>query len=92
MLQIQAKFTGVKWFIEGDIKGFFDNIDHDVMISLLRKRIKDERFLRLIRKFMNAGYLEEWEYHKTYSGTPQGGIKISVHCFINGNVTPYLLQ
>lgn len=74
LLQIQAKFTGVKWFIEGDIKGFFDNIDHDVMISLLRKRIKDERFLRLIRKFMNAGYLEEWEYHKTYSGTPQGGI------------------
>ena len=58
LLQIQAKFTGVKWFIEGDIKGFFDNIDHDVMISLLRKRIKDERFLRLIRKFMNAGYLD----------------------------------
>ena len=74
LLQIQTKFTGVKWFIEGDIKGFFDNIDHNIMITLLRKKIKDERFLRLIRKFLNAGYLEDWKYHKTYSGTPQGGI------------------
>ena len=57
LLQIQTKFTGVKWFIEGDIKGFFDNIDHNIMITLLRKKIKDERFLRLIRKFLNAGYL-----------------------------------
>ncbi|USF31303.1 reverse transcriptase domain-containing protein [Clostridium sp. MD294] len=74
LLQIQTKFTGVKWFMEGDIKGFFDNIDHNIMITLLRKKIKDERFLRLIRKFLNAGYLEDWKYHKTYSGTPQGGI------------------
>ncbi len=44
------------------------------MISILEKRISDERFLRLIRKFLNAGYLEDWTYHKTYSGTPQGGI------------------
>ena len=72
--QIQTVFTGVKWFIEGDIKGFFDNIDHDIMIGILSKRIKDERFLRLIRKFLKAGYLEDWTYHKTYSGTPQGGI------------------
>ena len=72
--QIQGTFTGTKWFIEGDIKGFFDNIDHNKMIEILSKRIKDERFLRLIRKFLNAGYLEDWTYHKTYSGTPQGGI------------------
>lgn len=72
--QIQVCFSGVKWFIEGDIKGFFDNIDHDVMVSILGERIKDERFLRLIRKFLRAGYLEDWKYHNTYSGTPQGGI------------------
>jgi len=72
--QIQRTFTGTKWFIEGDIKGFFDNIDHNKMIEILSLRIKDERFLRLIRKFLNAGYLEDWTYHKTYSGTPQGGI------------------
>lgn len=74
LLQIQAKFTGVKWFVEGDIKGFFDNIEHNVLINILRKRIEDERFLRLIRKFLNAGYMEEWRFNKTYSGTPQGGI------------------
>ena len=72
--QIQARFTGVKWFIEGDIKGFFDNINHAVLIEILKERIADERFIRLIRKFLNAGYIEEWVYHKTYSGTPQGGI------------------
>lgn len=72
--QIQRNFTGTKWFIEGDIKGFFDNIDHNKMIEILSKRIKDERFLRLIRKFLKAGYLEDWKYHNTYSGTPQGGI------------------
>lgn len=71
---IQKSFAGAKWFIEGDIKGFFDNIDHNVLISTLRERISDERFLRLIRKFLNAGYVEDWKYNKTYSGTPQGGI------------------
>lgn len=71
---IQKSFAGAKWFIEGDIKGFFDNIDHNVLISILRERISDERFLRLIRKFLNAGYVEVWKYNKTYSGTPQGGI------------------
>ena len=72
--QVQKNFSGVKWFVEGDIKGFFDNINHDVMVEVLSERIKDERFLRLIRKFLKAGYLEEWRYHNTYSGTPQGGI------------------
>lgn len=74
LLQVQVKFTGVKWFIEGDIKSFFDNIEHDVMIEILKKRISDDRFLRLIRKFLKAGYMEDWQFHNTYSGTPQGGI------------------
>lgn len=72
--RIQKTFTGVKWFIEGDIKGFFDNINHNTLIGILRERIDDERFLRLIRKFLNAGYIENWTFHNTYSGTPQGGI------------------
>jgi group II intron reverse transcriptase/maturase len=74
LIGIQKAFSGVKWFIEGDIKGFYDNIDHDVLINILKERIADERFLRLIRKFLNAGYLEDWVFRKTYSGTPQGGI------------------
>lgn len=74
LAQIQVCFTGVKWFVEGDIKGFFDNINHDIMVDILAERIKDERFLRLIRKFLKAGYLEDWQHHNTYSGTPQGGI------------------
>lgn len=71
---IQKSFAGAKWFIEGDIKGFFDNINHEVLINTLRERIADERFIRLIRKFLNAGYVEDWKFHKTYSGTPQGGL------------------
>lgn len=71
---IQKTFNGTKWFIEGDIKGFFDNIDHEVLIAILSERISDMRFLRLIRKFLNAGYVEDWVFHKSYSGTPQGGI------------------
>lgn len=71
---IQVNFRAVNWFIEGDIKGYFDNIDHQTLINILRKKITDERFIRLIWKFLKAGYIEDWKHHKTYSGTPQGGI------------------
>lgn len=74
LASISEGFDGTRWFIEGDIKGFFDNIDHEVMIRILGERIKDERFLRLIRKFLKAGYLEQWQFHGTYCGTPQGGV------------------
>lgn len=72
--QIKDTFTGSKWFVEGDIKGFFDNINHDILINTMGEKISDDRFLRLIRKFLNAGYMEDWVFHRTYSGTPQGGI------------------
>jgi group II intron reverse transcriptase/maturase len=72
--QVQTYFNGTRWFVEGDIEGFFDNIDHHKLISLLKQRIKDERFINLIWKFIRAGYLEDWKYNKTYSGAPQGGI------------------
>lgn len=71
---LQNNFNGTKWFIEGDIKGFFDNIDHSVLVEIMKERIMDDRFLRLIRKFLSAGYMEEWHFNNTYSGTPQGGI------------------
>jgi len=74
LLQAKKVFNGAKWWIEGDIKGFFDNIEHHRLIKLLRKRIKDEKFINLIWKFLRAGYLEDWKFFKTYSGTPQGGI------------------
>lgn len=69
------KWGGVVWFIEGDIKGYFDNIDHQVMLAILRENIHDNRFIRLIENLLKAGYLEDWKYHPTLSGTPQGGIR-----------------
>lgn len=72
--EIKVEFRGMKWFVEGDIRGFFDNIDHHVLIAILRKRIADENFIALVWKFLKAGYMEDWKYNPTYSGTPQGGI------------------
>ena len=67
-------WKGTKWFIEGDISKYFDTIDHDVMMNILGKRFHDERFLRLIHNALKAGYMDNWQYNKTMSGTPQGGI------------------
>jgi RNA-directed DNA polymerase len=71
---IRKKWTAIKWFIEFDIKSFFDSMSHEVMVSLLEKKIDDKQFIKLIRCMLKAGYLEEWKYYPTYSGTPQGGI------------------
>ncbi len=67
-------WTGTKWFIEGDIKGCFDNINHSVLLKILSEKLHDGRFLRLIANLLRAGYIENWKYGKTLSGTPQGGI------------------
>jgi group II intron reverse transcriptase/maturase len=72
--QARCYFVGAKWFIEGDIKGCFDNIDHAIMIGILERKIKDSRFINIIRAFLKAGYVEDLRYNQTYSGTPQGGI------------------
>ena len=74
LAQLKHEFIGAKWFVEGDIKGCFDNIDHSVLINIIGKKIKDVRFLNLIRNFLKAGYMEDWKYYGTYSGSPQGGI------------------
>ena len=67
-------WKGTKWFIEGDISKYFDTIDHDVLMNILGKSFHDGRFLRLIHNILKAGYMENWQYNKTVSGTPQGGI------------------
>ena len=66
------KMTGVRWWVEGDIVGFFDNLNHDTLLNILSQRITDQRFLHLIQQFLRAGYIEDWRYNQTYSGTPQG--------------------
>src|SRR3989440_691509 len=72
--QIQHTWKGTHWFIEGDIKACFDQLDHMVLLKILAENIHDNRFLRLIKHLLQAGYLEEWRYHTTLSGAPQGGI------------------
>jgi group II intron reverse transcriptase/maturase len=74
LTEVKKEFTGARWFVEGDIKGCFGNIDHSVLVGLINSKIKDARLIKLIHKFMKAGYVEDWRYHGTYSGTPQGGI------------------
>jgi group II intron reverse transcriptase/maturase len=73
LAQVHQQFQGSAWLVEGDIKGCFDAIDHQVLLELLARDIKDGRLLNLIRLSLQAGVMEDWVYHKTYSGTPQGG-------------------
>jgi group II intron reverse transcriptase/maturase len=72
--QIERTWKGTHWFLEGDIQQCFDKLDHSVLLSILTEKIHDTRFLRLIKHLLQAGYLEEWYYHPTLSGVPQGGI------------------
>jgi group II intron reverse transcriptase/maturase len=72
--EIHQTWRGTAWFIEGDITGCFDNIDHEVLLGILGERIHDNRFLRLLANLLKAGYLEDWTYGRTLSGTPQGGV------------------
>lgn len=71
---IKKEFTSTTWFVEGDIKGCFDNINHHVLVDIIGRKIKDARLIKLVWKFLRAGYIEDWKYHTTYSGSPQGGI------------------
>ncbi len=71
---VATTWTGTTWFIEGDISDCFGSLDHSVMIEILAEKIHDNRFLRLVRNMLTAGYLEDWRYHATLSGAPQGGV------------------
>ena len=71
--EIGNTWTGTTWFIEGDISDCFGSLDHDILLGILAEKIQDNRFLRLIRNMLKAGYLEDWDYRDTLSGVPQGG-------------------
>jgi group II intron reverse transcriptase/maturase len=71
---IQNTWTGTTWFIEGDISDCFGSLDHEILLGILAEKIHDQRFLRLIRNMLKAGYLEDWEYRDSLSGCPQGGV------------------
>jgi group II intron reverse transcriptase/maturase len=64
----------VNWILDGDIRGCFDNIDHEWLIKFLEHRIADRRVLRLIRKWLRAGVSEEGKWSATTVGTPQGAV------------------
>ena len=72
--EIQQTWTGTVWFVEGDISDCFGSFSHDILLGILAEKIRDNRFLRLIRNMLKAGYLEDWHYHDTLSGVPQGGV------------------
>lgn len=72
--EMQRTWTGTVWFIEGDISDCFGQLDHSIMLKILAEKIHDNRFLRLIANMLKAGYLEDWKYHETLSGSPQGGV------------------
>jgi group II intron reverse transcriptase/maturase len=72
--EVKEVWTGTVWFIEGDISDCYGSIDHDILMGILAETIHDQRFLRLIRNMVKAGYLEDWEYRDTLSGVPQGGV------------------
>src|SRR6201987_4255393 len=72
--EIHNTWTGTAWFIEGDISDCFGSFDHEILLRILAEKIYDQRFLRLIRNMLKAGYLEDWEYHDPLSGCPQGGV------------------
>lgn len=72
--EIYYTWSGAAWFIEGDISACFDKLDHEILLGILRENIHDGRFLNLINEFLEAGYMEDWTFNATPSGTPQGGI------------------
>ncbi|MGV9386731.1 reverse transcriptase domain-containing protein [Nonomuraea sp. NPDC003707] len=74
LTEVANTWSGTTWFVEGDISDCFGSLDHDVMLGILGEKIHDNRFLRLLRHMLQAGYLEDWEWHATLSGCPQGGV------------------
>jgi group II intron reverse transcriptase/maturase len=72
--EVARTWTGTTWFIEGDVADCFGSLDHEIMIKILAEKIRDNRFLRLMRNMLRAGYLEDWRWNATLSGAPQGGV------------------
>lgn len=93
LYHIKQTYQGTRWFIEGDIAKCFDTIDHDILIALLRRKIRDERFIRLIRKSLRAGYLNVHRVPQDcLIGTPQGSIVSPILCNIIMNEFDYFVE
>ncbi len=71
--EVASTWTGTTWFVEGDVDDCFGSLDHEIMLKILAEKIHDNRFLRLMRNMLQAGYLEDWAWNATLSGAPQGG-------------------
>jgi group II intron reverse transcriptase/maturase len=72
--EVANTWTGTTWFVEGDVSDCFGSFDHERMVEILAEKIHDNRFLRLMRNMLKAGYLEDWRWNATLSGVPQGGV------------------
>lgn len=85
LVQIERGWKAPKWFVDMDISGFYDNINHQILVRVLEKKIADRKFIKLIKMILQAGYVEDWKFFKTQSGTPQGGIcsPILANIFLN---------
>lgn len=79
---VASSYNGISWIIEGDLEACYDSIPHGKLLELIGKRVADEKVLNLIRHFLKAGYLEDWKFHQTYSGVPQGNIAGPLLCNI----------
>ena len=77
--EVAETWTGTTWFVEGDITDRFGSLDHEIMVQILAEKIHDNRFLRLIKQMLQAGYLEDWVWNATLSGAPQGGLCAAAH-------------
>lgn len=72
--EIYYTWRGTTWLIEGDIADCFGTLSHELLISALSERFHDGRFIHLVKKLLDAGYLEDWRFHRTLNGVPQGSI------------------
>ncbi|HEX5296875.1 MAG TPA: reverse transcriptase/maturase family protein, partial [Streptosporangiaceae bacterium] len=79
LTEVAKTWKGTTWFIELDIAQCFDRLDHSVMLGILSENIRDNRFLRLIKGMLRAGYLEDWVWNATLSGAPQGSLCAAAH-------------
>jgi retron-type reverse transcriptase len=77
--EVANTWTGTRWFIEADIADCFGSLDHEVLLSIMSEKVHDQRFLRLLRNKLTAGYLQDWVWNATLSGAPQGGLCSAVH-------------
>ena len=85
LTEIYHEWVGTTWFVESDIAQCFDTLEHTTLVNIFREKIHDGRFLRLIETLLQAGYLEQWHYHATYSGSPQGSLlsPILANCYLD---------